>query len=562
MTAMKKKPDFVFQTSWEVCNKVGGIYTVLSSIAKTLGSLLPADGLCFIGPDVWKNSNADDEATPTVNTCPYFSEDATLHPEWAEAAARAGISVRIGRWCVPSEPIAVLVDYTPYYIIKDQLYGLAWENFAVDSLHAYGDYDEASMFSYAAGKFAEAVVREFMTDKTVVYQAHEWMSGLGMLFLSRSLPQISTVFTTHATSIGRSITGNNKELYAFFEGYDGDQMACELNMEAKHSIEKQSAHRADCFTTVSTFTARECGQLLQKTPDTVLPNGFEADFVPQGAAYTKVRRQARQAFFRVAEALTGAPCSDATLVLSTSGRNDFRCKGFDVYIESLARLNAQWREAGVEGTKALALIEVPCWCDGPRQDLLEALKTDNKQGLPEPNLTHHLVNPYEDRILNLIKQVGLHNEPDAPVKVLLVPCYLEGADGLFNMPYYDLLTASDLCLYPSYYEPWGYTPHEAVAFHIPCVTTDLSGFGQWVNQTLGHEGMLADGVLVIHRDDANWHEVCDNICQAIKDFAALTPTEHTALRRRAKALARKADWKHFAKHYLEAYQIAINKKQS
>lgn len=543
------RPDFVFQTSWEVCNKVGGIYTVLSSIAKTLAGRLPGDGLCFVGPDIWGAEKPS----------PYFRQDDSLHPEWREAAARAGVNVRLGRWLVPGEPVAALVDFTPYYIIKDQLYGLAWENFGVDSLHAYGDYDEASMFSYAAGKFAEVVAKEFLQGRRVVYQAHEWMSGLGMLFLKHGLPEVATVFTTHATSMGRSITGNDKQLYAFFDGYDGDQMSRELNMEAKHSIEKQSAHGADCFTTVSTFTARECTQLLRKTPDTVLPNGFEADFVPKGADYTKVRKAARRAFFRVAETLTGSACPDDTLVLSTSGRNDFRCKGFDVYLESLARLDAQLRGNGKQGTQVLALIEVPCWCDGPRQDLREALKEGNNGGLPEPNLTHHLVNPGEDRILCLIKQLGLRNEPDTPVKVLLVPCYLEGADGLFDMPYYDLLTASDLCIYPSYYEPWGYTPHEAVAFRIPCVTTDLSGFGQWVNQTLGHEGRLEDGVLVLHRDDENFNDVCDRICEAVKEYAALPAPKRTAIRRKAEALAHKADWKHFVRHYMEAYAFALSK---
>ncbi|MBR7029449.1 MAG: glycogen/starch synthase [Bacteroidaceae bacterium] len=551
MTAKTYQPDFVFQTSWEVCNKVGGIYTVLSSIAKTLSTKLQADSLCFIGPDIWQEKPS-----------PYFTQDDTLLPHWRQEASKAGIKVRIGRWRVPGEPIAVLVDFTPYYIIKDQLYGLAWENFGVDSLHAYGDYDEASMFSYAAGKFVETIVREFLQEKRIVYQAHEWMSGLGMLFLKNSLPNVATVFTTHATSIGRSITGNNKQLYTFFSGYNGDQMARELNMEAKHSIEKQSAHRADCFTTVSTFTANECTQLLEKTPDVVLPNGFEADFVPSGPAYNKIRREARKAFFQVAEALTGAPCPDDTLVLSTSGRNDFRCKGFDVYLESMARLNAQLKQQGKTSTKVLALIEVPCWCDGPREDLLKALQENNRRGLPEPNLTHHLVNPSEDRILSLIKQLGLSNAVEDPVKVLLVPCYLEGADGLFNKPYYNLLTASDLCIYPSYYEPWGYTPHEAVAFHIPCITTDLSGFGQWVNQTLGHQGTIDDGVMVLHRDDENFDEVCNCICEAIHTYNAMPSTQRTAIRRKATALAHKADWKHFVRHYLEAYNIAINKTQS
>ncbi|MBR1838145.1 MAG: glycogen/starch synthase [Bacteroidaceae bacterium] len=548
MTEKQIIPDFVFQTSWEVCNKVGGIYTVLSSIAKTLSTMLPSQGLCFIGPDIWKQ-------TPST----YFTPDDTLCPQWREAAQRAGIKVRLGRWNIPGTPMAALVDFTPYYNIKDQLYGLAWEEFQVDSLHAYGDYDEASMFSYAAGKFAEVITREFLAGKHVVYQAHEWMSGLGMLFLKQRLPEVATVFTTHATSIGRSITGNNKLLYAYFNGYDGDQMARELNMEAKHSIEKQSAHHADCFTTVSTFTARECEQLLQKLPDTVLPNGFEAAFVPKGNDYTKTRTQSRKKLLEVAETLTGAPCARDTLIISTSGRNDFRCKGFDVYLESLARLNATLRDKGQRGTSVLALIEVPCWCDGPRQDLIDAIARGEKGGLTEPNLTHHLVNPHEDRILSLIKHLGLDNAPEQPVKVLLVPCYLEGADGLFDMPYYELLTANDLCVYPSYYEPWGYTPHEAIAFHIPCITTDLSGFGGWVSQTLGHDGQLEDGCLVLHRDDANFDEVCHTISQAIQTYQALSTKERALIRRRAEALSKKGDWQHFAKHYLEAYSQAIYK---
>lgn len=548
---MKKEllsPNYIFETSWEVCNKVGGIYTVLSSRAKTLKDNYQ-DQLVFIGPDLKQ---------PTANVD--FKEDAKLFPAWKKAAANFGVKCRIGRWMVPGEPVAVLVDFEPFFEQKNNIYAQAWELFSVDSIRAYGDYDEASMFSYAAARFAEAVVSNCIEQQAkVIYQAHEWMSGLGMLFLKKQLPRVATIFTTHATSIGRSIAGNNKQLYAYFEGYNGDQMARELHMDAKHSIEKQSALQADCFTTVSSFTDRECKQLLDKAADVVLPNGFENDFVPNRSAFTKVRREARKQILKVAGALTGCGMPDDTLIVSTSGRNDYRCKGFDVFLESMAQLRAQLNEANSE-QQVLALIEVPCWLKGPRADLQDRLKSKQKATMPLPNpvITHDLHNLNDDRIVQEIWKLGLKNLPTDKVKVLFVPCYLEGNDGIFNMAYYHLLAANDLALYPSYYEPWGYTPLESCAFHTPCVTTDLSGFGQWVDNVLGHSGELKDGVCVIHRTDGNFYEVAQKMCAVVHEMLLLTTKERTEVRNKAAKLANKAQWKHFIKFYYQAYDFALN----
>ena len=548
---MKKEllsPNYIFETSWEVCNKVGGIYTVLSSRAKTLKDNYQ-DQLVFIGPDLKQ---------PTANVD--FKEDAKLFPAWKKAAANFGVKCRIGRWMVPGEPVAVLVDFEPFFEQKNNIYAQAWELFSVDSIRAYGDYDEASMFSYAAARFAEAVVSNCIEQQAkVIYQAHEWMSGLGMLFLKKQLPRVATIFTTHATSIGRSIAGNNKQLYAYFEGYNGDQMARELHMDAKHSIEKQSALQADCFTTVSSFTDRECKQLLDKAADVVLPNGFENDFVPNRSAFTKVRREARKQILKVAGALTGCEMPDDTLIVSTSGRNDYRCKGFDVFLESMAQLRAQLNEANSE-QQVLALIEVPCWLKGPRADLQDRLKSKQKATMPLPNpvITHDLHNLNDDRIVQEIWKLGLKNLPTDKVKVLLVPCHLEGNDGIFNMAYYHLLAANDLALYPSYYEPWGYTPLESCAFHTPCVTTDLSGFGQWVDNVLGHSGELKDGVCVIHRTDGNFYEVAQKMCAVVHEMLLLTTKERTEVRNKAAKLANKAQWKHFIKFYYQAYDFALN----
>ncbi len=550
MNQTTQLPDVVFETSWEVCNKVGGIYTVLSTRAKTLQQKFQ-DNLIFIGPDLCQDGNN-----------PLFIEDKKLHKDWSKSLQNIGIPVRIGRWDIPGQPLTVLVNFQSLFAQKDEIYGRAWELFQVDSLHAYGDYDEASMFSYAAGKVAEVIVQQSFVGKKVIYQAHEWMSGLGMLFLQHNCPEVRTIFTTHATSIGRSIAGNNKLLYAYFNGYNGDQMARELSMEAKHSIEKQSAHRTHCFTTVSDFTDKECAQLLDKPADVVLPNGFELDFVPKGTAFTSKRRQARQRIFQVAKALTGQTFDNDTLIISTSGRNDFRCKGFDVYMEAMKQLNEQ-----LHGTnqQVLSLIEVPCWLLGPRTDVQERLQLKGKKAeaintpLHTPIISHDLYNLNEDCIVNLIKSMGFEDCTNNNVKVILVPCYLDGNDGIFDLHYYDLLTANDLTIYPSYYEPWGYTPLESVAFKTPCITTDLSGFGQWVDSVLGRTGTLTDGVSVLHRDDNNYFECAAEICQVIQQFMNAPKADRDKMRRNAAKFANKAQWENFVAYYYKAYEFALNK---
>ena len=550
MNQTTQLPDVVFETSWEVCNKVGGIYTVLSTRAKTLQQKFQ-DNLIFIGPDLCQDGNN-----------PLFIEDKKLHKDWSKSLQNIGIPVRIGRWDIPGQPLTVLVNFQSLFAQKDEIYGRAWELFQVDSLHAYGDYDEASMFSYAAGKVAEVIVQQSFVGKKVIYQAHEWMSGLGMLFLQHNCPEVRTIFTTHATSIGRSIAGNNKLLYAYFNGYNGDQMARELSMEAKHSIEKQSAHRTHCFTTVSDFTDKECAQLLDKPADVVLPNGFELDFVPKGTAFTSKRRQARQRIFQVAKALTGQTFDNDTLIISTSGRNDFRCKGFDVYMEAMKQLNEQLRGTNQQ---VLSLIEVPCWLLGPRTDVQERLQLKGKKAeaintpLHTPIISHDLYNLNEDRIVNLIKSMGFEDCTNNNVKVILVPCYLDGNDGIFDLHYYDLLTANDLTIYPSYYEPWGYTPLESVAFKTPCITTDLSGFGQWVDSVLGRTGTLTDGVSVLHRDDNNYFECAAEICQVIQQFMNSPKADRDKMRRNAAKFANKAQWENFATDYYKAYEFALNK---
>lgn len=229
----------------------------------------------------------------------------------------------------------------------------------------------------------------------------------------------------------------------------------------------------------------------------------------------------------------------------------------------------------------LAFIEVPAWVNRPRKDLKERLldleettRKGNKSNgtsqensslftlsspLENPVLTHTLHNLGDDKATGMMRYLDMWNRTDDHVKVIFVPCYLTGDDGIFNMAYYDLLLGHDLCVYPSYYEPWGYTPLEAVAFKVPCITTDLAGFGLWANKVFGHTGELEDGVKVIHRDDNNYNEVADALCQTVLDYLRMPKAKADKCRKAAFALSKKALWKEFIKHYETAYDIALSR---
>lgn len=549
-------PDYIFESSWEVCNKVGGIYAVLSTRAKTLKEKL-GDNLVFIGPDCWGE-----------NECPYIEEDTKLLQAWKKQAATEGLNVKVGRWAIPGNPVAILVDFKPFFEKKNEIYADMWNKYNVDSLHAYGDYDEASMFSYAAARVVESYYNYFISKKKrankTVYHANEWMTGLGALYINDRLPQIATIFTTHATSIGRSIAGNNKPLYEYLEAYNGDQMADELNMQSKQSIEKQTAAHVDCFTTVSEITARECAELLDKPVDVVLPNGFEDDFVPQGKEFDHKRQVARKRLLDITRALTGDEVSDDAVIISTSGRYEWRNKGIDVFIEAVNRLRLSANELDKE---VVAFIEVPAWVNCKRDDLAERLEK-MAQGekfdtpLDTPVITHWLNEQQNDRALGMMSWLGMRNQKGEKVKIVFIPCYLTGDDGIVNLSYFDVILGNDLCVYPSYYEPWGYTPLEAVAFKVPCITTDLAGFGLWANSECGGKSTIDNGVEVVHRTDYNYNEVADDIKQTVIKYANATKNKQTRMRNNARALSQKALWTHFIEYYYNAYDFALRKAEA
>ena len=428
------------------------------------------------------------------------------------------------------------------------------DRYGVNSLPAYGDYDESCAFAYASALVIESYYKFIHGEKyNVVAHFDEWMTGMGLLHIKYTLPQVATLFTTHATSIGRSIAGNGKPLYDYLAGYNGDQMAEELNIVSKHSLEKTAAIEADCFTTVSEITAKECTQLLDRKPDIVTPNGFERNFVPSEEVYKERRKVARQRLFDITEALTGERPDKNAYLIATSGRYEYKNKGIDLFVDAVERIA---KSPDLERE----IVLVPAWIDVPRADLQDRLKRQAHETtpLPEPFITHTLHNYDQDSVVNQIHYLHLDNQAGSRLKIVFIPSYLTGDDGIVNLSYYDLLIGLDATAFPSYYEPWGYTPLESIAFGVPTITTDLSGFGQWINSRQ-EQGLKKSGVKVLHRSDFNFVEVSEELADTILALSHCGKAQREKISQAATAVSLEAEWKNFITYYTEAFHIALKK---
>ena len=536
------KPDYLFETSWEICNKVGGIYTVLSTKAFTAVNHFQNNYIC-IGPDL---SREDDKRQE-------FIEDPGLFKNWRESAQAEGLRIRVGRWNVSGHPVVILVDFTPYFEKKNDILTQLWLTYKLDSISGQWDYIEPALFGYAAGRVIESFYQFYCTsmDK-IVAQFHEWMTGTGILYLGQKAPQVATVFTTHATVLGRCIAGNGLPLYGNIEQYQPQESANRFGVQSKFSLEYLSAQTADAFTTVSDITNIECKAFLGKPVDTVTINGFENNFVPQDEEYQRLRSAARQKLLKVASTLCQQTISDDALLVINSGRYEFHNKGIDMFIKGLAKLN----EDKQLQREVVAFIAVPAGTSGKRTDLMTKLNQPiGDKPVMDDFTTHPLYDSYNDPVVKNLIANNLHNAPDQKVKVFFIPVYLNGEDGIFDLTYYEMLPGIDLSVFPSYYEPWGYTPLESVAFGIPTITTTNAGFGQWV--AANFPGQKA--VTVIHRTDNNDEQVTDGIAKAILYHTACNNEETEQNRAKATEIAQQALWENLYNNYLDCYNIALSK---
>lgn len=446
------KVDFLFETSWEVCNKVGGIHTVISTKVLNIINEL-GNNYILIGPDVWREDV----------TNPEFIPDDSIFSEWRNQALSEGLRVRTGRWNISGKPYVFLIDFTPYFGQQNEIFARFWETYKLDSISGQWDYVEPALFGYAAGKLIESFTTFYHEHQDIVAQFHEWMTGTGVLYLKINAPWVATSLTTHATVLGRSISGNNRPLYGKMNEYNPVQIAREFNVVAKQSLEKISASEADVFTTVSEITSRECAHFLGKEVDIITPNGFEDSFVPGEVVFNAKRKVAREKLISVAEAVLGYKLSPDCVLVANSGRYEFRNKGVDIFIDALGELMKKEKTE----KECVAFILMPAYHKGPRKDVSDFLYNNGPVPENDKYLTHSLHYPATDPVLGRISTNDLSNSADSKVKILFAPSYLNGDDGIFNLPYYDLLIGFDLTVFPSYYEPWGYTPWRALCFQFP-----------------------------------------------------------------------------------------------
>ena len=521
---------FLFEVSWEVCHKVGGIYTVIrSKLAETIGTF--GEDYCLIGPLFENNPEFEEEDIPDFKII-------------KNELKRQGFNVKLGRWKTPERPKVILVSYKGVFDQGQLLYKL-WEDFGVDSMTGGWDYVEPVFFSTAAAKVIEQA-SEFDYDHIHVI-FHEWLTGAGLLYLKKHCPQVSLIFISHATTVGRALASTGRDLYSELEHIDSKKEAERLNVYAKHSLESTTAREADCFATVSDITALEAEHLLGTKVDTVLPNGFCSMSIPSYEDNPSLWKENRKKLLSFASRFLKRELSEEkTFIISSSGRLEFRNKGIDVLLQAISKIK---KEFSNELNKEIVLFLF--YLGGHPDPTLNLSKDDNLRYYHDI-ATHPLWNDVSDPIVIKCKEYNLINTVDSRVSVIYVPVYLDGKDGVLNIEYYDALKGCDLTVYASYYEPWGYTPLESLAFSIPTIITDLGGFARWIVSS----GNMNPAVTIIERFKKDDKIVVDQLCKSIISFLNLSSNELERLKNIAHLISIKADWHDFYKNYLKAFDIA------
>lgn len=532
--------NYLFEVSWEVCNKVGGIHTVLRS---KMGEACREFGENYflLGPALQNNQDFKETQEPVFDTI-------------RQAAEKKGLHCRFGRWQVPGEPKAILVDFQGRYDVNKVLYGY-WRDFGVDSYAGRWDYMEPVLFSTACGEVIEVITETVLnSDDNSVAHFHEWMCGGGLLYLKKSCPEVGLVFTTHATMLGRCISGLGRDITQELDKINPMEEAKTYGVSAKHHMEVACAREADCFTTVSRVTGDEAAALLGKQPDLIVENGFNMGDIPDYSSNRADVRKSRDFLLHFCRNFLQKDLPENTRLWITSGRYEFYNKGYDVFLESLGQLDRQFRTvADVPPVVALFLI-----CAGHR-GVQEAAhrRVHGQQGWDHATsvgiTTHHLHDEQNDPVVKACNRLGLNNGPDNKVDIIFSTAYLDGHDGIFDSAYEDILRACDLGVFTSFYEPWGYTPLEAIAHAVPTITTDLAGFGDWASGQMTEQ---YQGVSIVPRKGQSRETVIDDLTRLLHRYATFNERELDTIRTRARQLALRADWGVFYAGYKKAYAMA------
>lgn len=535
----------LFEVSWEVCNKVGGIYEVVASKAQQ--AMRAFDGeYILIGPDTKHNTEFTETDEPYWDALRYPLKDKDLH-------------CRFGRWEIPGRPRAILVDFNGRHD-SNQILRQLWERFGVDSLSGGWDYIEPVLFSYTCGEVIATIHQVLAArDKSHgIAHFHEWMCGAGILALKQLAPTMGTVFTTHATVLGRAMAGNGVDIYARMSEISPSQEAFRYNVTAKCSMETVSARETDVFTTVSGITAEEARLFLGRTPDIITDNGLDLSVIHDYSADRESALANRARLLAPVSRLLRRDIAPDTRILVISGRYEYHNKGVDLFLDALARARASMKNTS---SKVLALMLMMGGHTGVDENAVGGDPSVTADAsMPEAGFltSHKVYDAPHDPILTTCRRLGLNNTADDNVQVVFVPALLDGHDGFLNMPYFDVLSGCDLGVFPSWYEPWGYTPHESAAYSVPTVTTDLSGFGLWIRQ-LENEIGPQPGIGVIARRNNDYEKMVDALADVIVHYATCSDEELDQRRRTVRAAAAHADWNEFFRLYMNTYGMANDK---
>ncbi len=580
--------DYLIEASWEVCNKIGGIHTVVKSKARRLQEFYK--NYLLVGPYVPKQAEVEFEPkAPPIILKQVF-----------ERLKGEGISCYYGEEAIDKTK-TILIDFSGFMNQKNEIKKQLWEDYKIDSLTAGFDFEEPVVWATAAGKVIEEITKT-LENKKVVAQFHEWLAGAALLYIKKKNVKIATVFTTHATVLGRTLTGNGRPLFEAMKEIDVEREAHNYNVQAKHQTEKASCKNATVFTTVSEITSMESEYILGRKADVILYNGLDLDKFPtfeetsirHGKSKQQIKNFLEYYFFPYYEFDL-----DETLFYFITGRYEFHNKGIDVFIEALGRLNQKmkkeeekktvvaffWIPLDIKGIKTPILENKTYYWDietfverqlesikdnliytsvRKRLPTIEDLLSKNfmyelkkkiagfgKKGEP-PLVTHDLYYEDNDAIINNFRKLGLLNRKEDRVKVIFYPAYLTGTEGLLDLNYLDAVVGCHLGVFPSYYEPWGYTPLETAALGVPAVTTDLAGFGRFLQQKNNTQG-----IYVVSRFKKSDGEVVEELTRLLYSYTKMSRDKRIRLKIEAKKLVSVADWKNLVEHYIEAHNIAI-----
>lgn len=590
--------DKLIEVSWEVCNKVGGIYTVVMSKVGPIIDHYGHDNYLLIGPYFADRVRGEFESIPPPEPIKQVIE--RLHEE--------GIHCYYGKWLINGNPKTLLIDSRSYFDMqRSNIKAGLWERYGIDSMNSGYDFDEPVVWSTAVGRFIDLYAKALKNQK-VVAQFHEWLSGAAILHLKDTGSKVATVFTTHATMLGRTLASRDIDIYTNIKEIDANKASYECGMHYKQQMEKACAQTSGSFTTVSAITGLEAEHFLGRKPDVLLLNGldinkfptFEESSLKHHLFKTKIKEFLMSYFFPYYSFDLSK-----TLHYFVCGRNEFHVKGIDLTIDSLAQLNQQLKDensdrhvvcfffvpGNIRGIKN-ELVENKTYFNDIKESMLDNLhdiqlnllrnyvaqrdiSAENlfgeemaqsmqkklrkllRQGNLPPLCTHDLYEEEHDQIISNLRSKGLLNRPEDRVKVIYYPIFLSGADGLLNTSYYETMHGCHLGIFPSYYEPWGYTPLECSSLGVASVTSDLAGFGKYIENHLQEKN--EPGIYLIKRLQTEWNEQVEQLTKVMKSFYKLSPAQRIENRITAKRLADICDWNRFVENYVEAHNQAVDK---